>query len=299
LFTSSLLLFAFLFVITLWAGLPPIQHLAESIRFYKTDQYFLSGAGPFKAVDEWSAIFYGRLLSLVVTTLPGSLGIFCFFVAGCLVARPLSSWETQVFGGATLATLVIAAFATRIRMFHPYTSYLPFFLTASVAFIRWAVKLIPSRAGRAVLLSLFLVVSLGQCFYYLSLVPGYSKSISRVDRLFRDYHNKSILAIVFPDQKYKGQRLRDDAGDEIPILFEERVANEQPQYVLLFSSYFLNMCKYRHSELYKKNCAYFHDLIEGKTNYQLRETIDIDIGKAFAIDPEIRDMGIYFLEKRI
>ncbi|MBW1990309.1 MAG: hypothetical protein JRI97_12310 [Deltaproteobacteria bacterium] len=60
--------------------------------------------------------------------------------------------------------------------------------------------------------------------------------------------------------KYYGLDPRDPAGD-----FLER----RPEVALVVDSYFYNFCKYENRPVYKKQCRFFHDLLNGELGYRL------------------------------
>jgi len=110
----------FVVILASWTNLWIFDKVIES---WRSDIYFLPGAGPFNAVDEGilSGFPYGRFSSFVTVSMPIALGLVGLFFVASIVVGSIPRWIFWVFGGGNLASLAIALGATRLRLPHGFT----------------------------------------------------------------------------------------------------------------------------------------------------------------------------------
>lgn len=282
------LVFASVFLLTVLATWTNLWIFDEVIRSWHGDRYFIPGAAPWTAVDETWALLYGRYGSFVSMTMPMSIGLFGVVTFLASVAfRTWTRWLGWVFGIGTLLYLFIALTAMRPRVPHPFTPYFPFMVVASVTFFRWLTRH-PLTAGRGAgraLIAFLLLVAFGSYAYSASWMTSFWTGFQRFRQLDEMLYERDDSELVTFPETYEArsdQTLRD------------LLATRRPAFVLLYSSFIHNMCKYRTRPIYQDNCAFFQELLSGDAGYRILETFELPLpgGKSCA-DAEIRESAFY------
>lgn len=263
-----------------------LQLLPQMIDFWQSDHYFQPNASPMRAIPSLSAFPYDRYTSFFLTTLPLALGwpIYLFGVSG-VFAKLQRGWYGWVVGLGTLAASIVAIQATLLRVPHSFTT-LYLWAAVSVAIAAqhfWdaegKTRQLPRRVG--VLLALV-------CSAAYAGVALREMEAVWPDQLLASYSRDSRAKL------FTSSRSRQPDSETI----RAQVERAGPTTLVLFNSYFINMCRYRDHRLYRDNCRYFEELVSGRTSYRLVREIPFAVPWAFLqLDPAIRRSRFYVLTR--
>jgi 4-amino-4-deoxy-L-arabinose transferase-like glycosyltransferase len=277
--------FTAVFVVALLATFTNLWIFPEILRQNATNPYLSSGPAPLTAVSEWSSIWYGRVGTFVIMSLPLLAGFYGVLWLGSL-RRTQDSWLGSVFGVATGVSLAVALLATRHRVPYAFAGYGLFLFVASAQFIRDAAVggLLRRRwANHAVTAALLAVVAF-QVVFSVTWAPRWMGGIARANEVSRQI-NKYDTFYAFQE----GQDVQGDVG----AFWDTR----HPRYIFILYPYAENFCKYRGNVEYAVNCRAFRRLFGGQTAYRVAERIPLPLPFTFlSPDPEVRDPAVYLFE---
>jgi len=224
------------------------------------DLYTVNFPTTAQAVNEWGAFPYGKysyafiLIMPFVAGIPNYLGLLLGLFTFRVPKKALLIW-----GGFTLAYLLLILNFTLMRLPHIFTVCVPFITLASLYF--WQDLFKRSNTFFKIVLPLTLI--LWSFFHYKELGKSvYSIVEIEKNELGQHYRLKNIFYLLNNSNTAQVNKVR---GDQILKAIKER----DPKYILALNTYMMSFCKYKKNPSYIEQCEYFKKLMKEEGNYKI------------------------------
>jgi len=272
--------FHFFYVLVILATWHSIWNLPGIIEFMQNDAYFLDKPAVLRAVDELWSFPYGRYSYTFYVTLPlaAGLAVFILGLTGLILSR-IPNEVLALWGSFTVVLLLFLTHATMLRTPHTFTLAVPFFILA-------AAYLLQSVASKITQYVLVVLVVGHTIFNHHSIVELYYQTF----RAAISVKNSDAMTLITRDL---------DSTVKLNVeTFEQAVLKQKPDRIFLLDSYFHNFCKYKTSDIFRKNCKFYKKLLEEQWPYKLEHRKQLDLPLRWLIYTDELSFIFYDFKKK-